>query len=248
MAMKSILLLLSALLIACYRDGSAPPNVLSAKDESRDSRSAFGSVDARQSDWATSESAPQTQKVDLWDPNDGLHVADRMLERVKQEGVVRIAGIRASGNRYVFVGEFTETWQLVPTQAPRPKTDLWLVNKDGTGLRRLTEDGESYDPEWSPSGDEIAFVSRGSVNALNVERNDPAASGGVRLDFVDMCYLSPIKIMVGRERGITNRALAKGLGIDASAVTGRVEAARARGAESSEVVKLRKALGLKARS
>ncbi len=75
-----------------------------------------------------------------------------------------------------------------------------------------------------------------------------AASGGVRLDFVDMCYLSPIEIMVGRERGITNRALAMGLGIDASAVTGRVEAARARGAESSEVVKLRKALGLKARS
>ena len=75
-----------------------------------------------------------------------------------------------------------------------------------------------------------------------------AASGGVRLDFVDMCYLSPIEIMVGRERCITNRALAMGLGIDASAVTARVEAPRARGAESSEVVKLRKALGLKARS
>jgi REP-associated tyrosine transposase len=50
-------------------------------------------------------------------------------------------------------------------------------------------------------------------------------------------------IMLGRERGIRNRELADALGIDASAVTRRVEVARKRGAESSDLIRLRKALG-----
>lgn len=41
---------------------------------------------------------------------------------------------------------------------PLHGTDLWRVNKNGTGLQRLTYDGASYRPEWSPSGNEIAFV------------------------------------------------------------------------------------------
>jgi putative transposase len=49
-------------------------------------------------------------------------------------------------------------------------------------------------------------------------------------------------IVLGRESGITNRELAEALGFGASAVTKRVEAARARGAESLDLVKLRKAL------
>jgi DNA-binding Lrp family transcriptional regulator len=49
-------------------------------------------------------------------------------------------------------------------------------------------------------------------------------------------------IVVGRERGITNRELAEALRIDASAVTKRVEVARVRGEESVELKRLRKAL------
>jgi hypothetical protein len=49
-------------------------------------------------------------------------------------------------------------------------------------------------------------------------------------------------IVVGRELGIRNCELAEALGIDASAVTRRVEASRARGAESPDLKKLRKAL------
>lgn len=52
-------------------------------------------------------------------------------------------------------------------------------------------------------------------------------------------------IVLGRERGITNRVLAEALGIGASAVTKRVDTARARGAESSELMKLRKELKLR---
>ena len=45
-----------------------------------------------------------------------------------------------------------------------------------------------------------------------------------------------------RENGITNRALAEALGLGASAVTRRDEAERVRGAQSSDLVKLRKEL------
>jgi dipeptidyl aminopeptidase/acylaminoacyl peptidase len=180
MAMKPILLLLVALLLVCCRDRSAPPTVLLARDESRDSRKASSEAEARQSDSATNEAAPHTQEVELWDPNDDRNVAGRILERVKQEGVVRIVSVLASRDKYVFVGEFEESWQVVPTERPMPKngsqtlrarrplhgTDLWLVNKNGTGLQQLTDDGESHDPVLSPSGEEIAFVSNGNVRII----------------------------------------------------------------------------------
>ena len=46
-------------------------------------------------------------------------------------------------------------------------------------------------------------------------------------------------IVVGRERGLSNRELTTGLGIDPSAVTRRVDAARGRDSESGEVIRLR---------
>jgi ribosome-binding protein aMBF1 (putative translation factor) len=48
-------------------------------------------------------------------------------------------------------------------------------------------------------------------------------------------------IVVGRERGMRNRELAQALGIDPSAVTRRIEAARVRGDENPEIGRLRKA-------
>jgi dipeptidyl aminopeptidase/acylaminoacyl peptidase len=182
MAMKTIRLLLATLLLVCCRDRSAPPTVLSAGDESRDSRNASSEADARQSNAASlSVAQPQTQEVELWDPNDDRNIAGRILERVKQEGVFRIVGVLASRDKYVFVGEFEVSSEVVPAERPMSKngsetlrakrppphgTDLWLVNKNGTGLRRLTDDGESHDPVLSPSGEEIAFVSKGSVRII----------------------------------------------------------------------------------
>jgi len=49
-------------------------------------------------------------------------------------------------------------------------------------------------------------------------------------------------IVLGRERGISNRELAVALGVDGSSVTKRVEAARVRGTESDELKRLRKAV------
>lgn len=41
-----------------------------------------------------------------------------------------------------------------------PKTDIFLVRADGTGLRRLTRDGLSMSPVWSPDGRTIVYARR----------------------------------------------------------------------------------------
>ncbi|MEK6408413.1 MAG: hypothetical protein AABN34_15915 [Acidobacteriota bacterium] len=116
---------------------------------------------------STKPSPKQTQRVGSWDPNDEFNAADRMLERVREEGVVRIAGVHPSRTRYVFVCEVYAEQQADSTSDSRPKTDLWLVNRDGSGLHRLTESGEGRDPEWSTSGAEVAFVDAGQLSVVD---------------------------------------------------------------------------------
>src|SRR6478672_7873638 len=58
--------------------------------------------------------------------------------------------------------------------------DLYVVNEDGTGLRRLTFDGEDYRERvatWSPDGSRIAFSAQhdGNFDIYTVD-----ASGGDR--------------------------------------------------------------------
>jgi len=52
------------------------------------------------------------------------------------------------------------------------ESEIWLVNRNGTHLRRLTRRGGN-DPAWSPDGRQIAFDSRRNGNyAIYVMRAD----------------------------------------------------------------------------
>ena len=68
----------------------------------------------------------------------------------------RISDLQVSpdGRQIVFVVRKTDL------EANRGRTDLWLVNADGKGLRQLTSHPENdANPRWSPDGKMIWFVS-----------------------------------------------------------------------------------------
>jgi Tol biopolymer transport system component len=35
--------------------------------------------------------------------------------------------------------------------------DIWVMNADGTGVRRVTHTGDAYEPSWSPDGQRLVF-------------------------------------------------------------------------------------------
>ena len=51
---------------------------------------------------------------------------------------------------------FTRVW--VDAEADEYRTAIWLVEADGTGLRRLTGGERDTQPRWSPDGTRLAFV------------------------------------------------------------------------------------------
>src|ERR1700710_1085344 len=64
------------------------------------------------------------------------------------------------GDRIAFVVRATDL------EANRGRTDLWLVNADGGGLTRLTDDPASDDtPRWAPDGKSLYFLSSRSKSS-----------------------------------------------------------------------------------
>jgi dipeptidyl aminopeptidase/acylaminoacyl peptidase len=82
----------------------------------------------------------------------------------EQVSLRRISGPSASpdGKRIAFVLRSTDL------EANKGRTDLWLINADGSGLRQLTHtpEGEGQ-PVWSPDGQSLFFLSsRGGSNQV----------------------------------------------------------------------------------
>src|SRR5450432_3353769 len=72
-------------------------------------------------------------------------------------------------------------------EANKGRTDLWLVNTDGSGTRQLTTNVESdTDPLWSPDGKSLYFLSTRSgssqVHRLPLEGGEPEQVTHLPLD------------------------------------------------------------------
>jgi hypothetical protein len=62
--------------------------------------------------------------------------------------------------------------QIQATQSPELSgtIDVWVMNADGSGQRRLTATGRAHGPTWSPDGSRIAFVDDNrDIYALNTD-------------------------------------------------------------------------------
>ncbi len=67
--------------------------------------------------------------------------------------------------------------------------DVYVINLDGTGLRRLTNGANNGDPVWSPDGSKISFGSdREEGNKLNIFAMNADGSNVVQLTHVDVPY------------------------------------------------------------
>ncbi|HEX42607.1 MAG TPA: S9 family peptidase, partial [Phycisphaerales bacterium] len=68
--------------------------------------------------------------------------------------------VSPDGRRIVF------TLRTTDLEADRGRTDLWLVNTDGTGLSRLTtHEAGDFNGRWMPDGKTLLFISTRSDGA-----------------------------------------------------------------------------------
>ena len=124
-----------------------------------------------------------------WSP-DGTKIA-------AAEGVAddKLRVVNADGSGETTVGGWstcgvTLDWsadssKIVLTACPpaRSYASLFVVDVDGSGRKRLTQDQPSFDPDWSPDGRQIAFASAGKTKGIWVMTSE----GGLqtRLTFDD---------------------------------------------------------------
>jgi Tol biopolymer transport system component len=77
--------------------------------------------------------------------------------------VVRLEGKRSTVFLRVAVDlRRSPTGRIAFSAGAHPHEDVYVVNADGSGLRRLTDDpGPDFDPSWSPDGRWIAYRHEG---------------------------------------------------------------------------------------
>ena len=116
---------------------------------------------------------------------------------------------------------------LVKEAPPGLRHEIFTVRPDGTGLKRLTINGDNSDPDWHPSKQRIAFVRNSDIwvmnaNGMNRRRlfSSPAfdwqpawAPGGRRVVFMRMDEsFGPNRLMIYSLRTDATRRLTPGTG------------------------------------
>ena len=122
-----------------------------------------------------------------WAPN-GSYLAFVKNDRVGTRGTPQILKWNPANNRVLTItgpGYLSPAWSPDSLYFAATKTDSFgtdiviLDSVTGNELLRLTNDGQSFSPVWSPAGDAIAFLRlNGSITDLvMVKPTEPWASG-----------------------------------------------------------------------
>jgi len=93
-----------------------------------------------------------------------LYLADADGSHVRQLGQVALRGVSPAwspdGRNIAFVSFADHNDPGCPADSCPPSGEIYVVNADGTGLRRLTSsEADDEHPTWSPDGSRIAFAS-----------------------------------------------------------------------------------------
>jgi TolB protein len=103
--------------------------------------------------------------------------------------------VNADGSNPVIVTSLYPKWNYDPAWSPDGtriafysdlasttyRTDIYVINTDGTGMTRITTlPGDEDGPDWSPDGTQIAFASRGT-NERGIYTVHPDGTGLKRL-------------------------------------------------------------------
>ena len=136
--------------------------------------------------------------------------------------------------------------RFVESEIGQPSQEDYYRASEGTATGKRGVCGRD-----TPSCGRTPAGAKGALDRIGIEELLRAGVRSSGLSVEELCSQSKAPrtvavreavIVVGRERGLSNRELATGLGIDPSAVTRRVDAARGRDSESGEVIRLRKEL------
>ena len=86
--------------------------------------------------------------------------------------------------------------------------DIYLVNTDGTNLRRMTRNNNSdWEPSWSPDGEWLLFVSGNPTDIYIMSASDGKTYRLTSDSYSNWACLASLKVPFSTQISTNNRAL-----------------------------------------